>query len=325
MAGPILPRDANMDAPSAIHSIRGLPLSAPERGEDLQLRVSAPVRGEKLPIILFAHGHGSSMDGYAPLADYWASHGFVVIQPTFLDARRLGLAADDPRRPSIWRTRVDDLKRILDGLELVESALPGLSGRTDRDLIAAAGHSFGGQTVSMLLGARMIGDGDQGEDMSDPRIKAGILLASGGRGAADLSDLGRQITPYLNSGFAEMTTRTLVVVGDADRSPLTVRGPDWFTDPFHLSPGGEALLTLHEGEHMLGGISGYEVAETTDENPVRVAIIQEVTLAYLRLALENDRDAWASACRQLETQSETARLEEKSAKRENVKHVERSS
>ena len=104
-----------------------------------------------------------------------------------------------------------------------------------------------------------------------------------------------------------------------------MRGPDWFTDPFHLSPGGEALLTLHEGEHMLGGISGYEVAETTDENPVRVAIIQEVTLAYLRLALENDRDAWASACRQLETQSETARLEEKSAKRENVKHVERSS
>ena len=80
MAGPLLSRDANMDAPSAIHSIRGLPLSAPERGEDLQLRVSAPVRGEKLPIILFAHGHGSSMDGYAPLADYWASHVLVSAQ-----------------------------------------------------------------------------------------------------------------------------------------------------------------------------------------------------------------------------------------------------
>ncbi|MGA1831259.1 alpha/beta hydrolase family protein [Rhizobium wenxiniae] len=311
MAGPPLLRDANIDMPVAIQSVRGLRLAASERGEDLQLRISAPVCGEKLPLVLFAHGHGSSMDGYAPLADYWAAHGFVVIQPTFLDARRLGLAVHDPRRPSIWRTRVDDMKRILDHLGIVESALLGLAGRTDRDLIAAAGHSFGGQTVSMLLGAQMVGDGDQCEDMSDPRIKAGILLASGGRGGAELSDLGRQITPYLNSGFTEMTTRTLVVAGDADQSPLTVRGPDWFTDPFHLSPGGEALLTLHGGEHMLGGISGYEVTETTDENPGRVAIIQEITLAYLRLALRNDRDAWTSACRKLEAQSEAARIQTK--------------
>ncbi|WP_052034221.1 alpha/beta hydrolase family protein [Sphingobium lactosutens] len=311
MAGHSLLRDANMSAPRAIHSVRGLRLSAPERGEDLQLRISAPEGRETLPIVLFAHGHGSSMDGYAPLTDYWASHGFVVIQPTFLDARRLGLTPDDPRRPSIWRTRVDDMKRILDHLDLAERALPGLAGRMDRDLVAAVGHSFGGQTVSMLLGARMIGDGEQGEDLSDRRIKAGILLASGGRGGADLSDLGRQITPYLDSNFAEMTTRTLVVAGDADQSPLTVRGPDWFGDPFHLSPGGEALLTLHRGEHMLGGISGYEVTETTDESPERVAVVQKVTLAYLQLALKHDSDAWASACMAVTADSEAARIEQK--------------
>lgn len=299
MAGLTISRDTNMDAPVPVQSVRSVTLRAPGRGEDLQLRVSAPVTGTDLPIILFSHGYGSSMDGYAPLADFWAAHGFVVIQPTHLDARRLGLAEDDPRRRLIWRIRVEDMKRILDNLESVERSTPGLAGRMDHALLAAVGHSFGGQTTSMLLGARMLGPDGQAEDMSDSRIRTGILLASGGRGGEDLSPLGHQITPYLNSGFEHMITPTLVVAGDADQSPLTVRGPDWFTDPYHLSPGSKALLTLFNGEHMLGGISGYAVTETTDENPERVAAIQEVTLAYLRRTLLDDTSAWSTACRTL--------------------------
>lgn len=149
---------------------------APERGEDLQVRVSAPAAGHDLPIIVFSHGFGSSMDGYA-------AHGFVVIQPTHLDSRTLNLPPEDSRTPLIWRIRVDDLKPILDQLDLIENAVPGLSERLDRSRIAAAGHSWGGQTVSTLLGARVLdADGKPGEDLSDPRIKAGLLLAMTGKG-----------------------------------------------------------------------------------------------------------------------------------------------
>jgi predicted dienelactone hydrolase len=292
-------RDANMSAPLAVQSVRAIAIPAPGRGEDLQIRISAPMIGGDLPVILFSHGHGSSMDGYAPLADYWAAHGFVVVQPTHLDAKRLGLAQDDPRRRLIWRTRVEDMKRLLDNLVAIARSVPGLEGRLDHRLVAAAGHSFGGQTTSMLLGARMLGPDGEGDDMSDRRIKAGILLAAGGRGGADLSSLGRQITPYLNSGFDHMKTPTLVVAGDADRSPLTTRGPDWFADPYRLSPGSKALLTLFDAEHMLGGISGYEVTETSDENPARVALVQRMTLAYLRTTLLDDATAWASTCSEL--------------------------
>lgn len=300
MAGPSLPRDANMNARMPVHSVRSILLPMPDRGEDLQVRISAPIQGQDLPILLFSHGFGSSMDGYAPLVDYWAAHGFIVIQPTHLDARRLGLAEDDPRRPLIWRIRVEDMKCILGSLEHVLQSLPGLADRADPARVAVAGHSFGGQTASMLLGARMTGPDGEGEDMSYAGIRAGVLLASGGRGGADLSELGHRITPYLNSGFAHMTTPALVVMGDADQSPLTVRGPDWFADPYVLSPGSKALLTLFGGEHMLGGISGYEVTETTDENPQRVALIQKVTLAYLRSRLLGDEAAWSSTCRTLE-------------------------
>jgi hypothetical protein len=77
-----------------------------------------------------------------------------------------------------------------------------------------------------------------------------------------------------------------VVVGDKDVSPhLTVRGADWHADPYFLSTGPKSLLTVFGGEHLLGVISGYDVAETTDENPERVALVQQLTTAYLRTAL----------------------------------------
>ncbi|WP_422673054.1 hypothetical protein [Bailinhaonella thermotolerans] len=59
----------------------------------------------------------------------------------------------------------------------------------------------------------------------------------------------------MNPSFDGMTTPALVVAGDQDRSPLTVRGPDWFTDPYFMSPGDKSLLTLFGAEHSLGGIA----------------------------------------------------------------------
>lgn len=277
--------------------VRPVVLSAPGRGEDLQVRVSAPVLGHELPILVFSHGFGSSLDGYGPLVDFWAAHGFVVIQPTHLDSRTLRLPAEDPRTPRIWRFRVEDMKRILDQIELLEAAVPGLGGRLDRSRIAAAGHSFGGQTAGILLGLRVLDpDGRGGEDLSDARIKTGVLLATAGRGGADLTPLAAEQFPYLNPSFAHMTAPALVVAGDKDQSFLSVRGPDWSADPYLLSPGSKSLLTLFGAEHSLGGIPGYEAKETTDEDPERVALLQQLTWAYLRSALYPGDPSWREAC-----------------------------
>lgn len=283
-------------APTSVISISPVVLSAPGRGEDLQLRVSAPITGSELPIIVFAHGYGSSLDGYAPLVNFWAAHGFVVIQPTFLDSRTLGISADDPRTPLIWQFRVEDMKRILDELDFILDTVPSIKGRVDQSRIAAVGHSFGAQTAGMLLGARIIGaDGSLGADMSDLRIKAGVLLTPAGKGGEDLSPFAAEHYPFMNPGYAEMTTPTLVIAGDKDVSPLTVRGWDWFTDAYTLSPGANWLVTLFGAEHLLGGISGYLVTETSDENPERVAAVQQLTWAYLRSALYPEDSAWATA------------------------------
>ena len=286
-------------------SVAPVQLAAPGRVFPLEVRISAPATGTDLPVVLFSHGNGWSLDGYAPLASFWASRGFVVIQPTHLDSRRNGIGLDDPRFPTIWTERIEDMRRILDQLDDVEAAVPGLAGRMDRTRIAAIGHSWGAQTVQTLLGARVVdARGRAGEDMSDPRVTAGILLAATGTGGAHLHPFAQANFPFMNPSFSELTTPTLVVAGDLDQSPMSSRGPDWFTDAYTLSPGATDLVTLVGAEHTLGGIPGYEVAETTDENPERVAALQRLTTAYLRSRLPPTDTIWDAARAALHATSE---------------------
>jgi len=317
-AAELSPEVDDTGAPTPVLSISPVVLPAPGRAVDLQVRVSAPITGGELPIILLSHGHGpsnylSSLHGYAPLADFYAAHGFVVIQPTHLDSMMLGLReAEDPEAPLYWRSRAQDMTRILDQLDEIEAAVPELAGHLARTKVAAVGHSMGGHTISLLLSASLTDphDGNQ-VNLAESRIKAGVLLAAPGRGDA-LSDFAAENYPFFTTtDFSEMTTPALVVAGDQDDSPhLTVAGPDWHVDPYALSPGSKALLTLVGGEHGLGGVSGYDVAETTDESPERVAAVQRISWAYLRSELYPGESAWQAARDALAAQADPpARIE----------------
>lgn len=267
-----------------IVSVRPVRLDALGRGTDLTVRVTAPTTGTDLPVVVLSHGYHQSERGYDPLVDAWAQH-FVVVQPTHLDSAALDLPADDPRTPDIWRTRVDDLCRVLDQLDKACAAVPGLAGRADFARVALAGHSWGGQSAGMLLGARVLDEhGTPGESRRDPRVKVGVLLTTTGTGES-LNAWAVENFAFMRPDFSGLTTPTLVVAGDDDQSLLSTRGPDWFLDPYLLSPGATDLLTVTGGEHSLGGITGYGVTETTDENPSRTAMVAQVTAAWLRRTL----------------------------------------
>lgn len=258
---------------------------APGRGDDLQVRVSAPAHGTDLPVVVLAHGFGESMTSYAPLVDHWAAHGLVVVQPTFLDSATLRLDADDPRQPDVWRIRVDDLVRTLDHLEQVLAALPGLAERVDRGRIAVAGHSWGGQSVSMLLGARVLDDdGVPGPSRRDERIRAGVLLSTPGHGDV-LTPFAREHFPFMRPDFSGLTTPTLVIAGAQDQSPLSTRGPDWFADAYHHSPGAESLVTIDGVEHSLGGIEGHATTDAANADAAAVDLVARASLAYLLATL----------------------------------------
>ncbi|MEW1690650.1 alpha/beta hydrolase family protein [Streptomyces sp. NPDC091265] len=275
-----------------IVAVKPLTVPAPGRGVGLQVKVTAPLSGQNLPVIVFSHGNAWSLDGYEPLVDRWAAAGFVVVQPTHLDSRRNGLGWDDPRFATIWRVRIADLHAVLDGLDEILIQAGGLEARVDRERIAVVGHSWGAQTAGALLGARVLdADGTPGEDFSHAAVSAGALIAAAGTGDT-LTPFAVEHLPFMRPDFSTMTTPALVVAGGKDRSQLSTRGPEWFTDAYHLGPAPKSLLTIADGEHTLGGLAGEMVAETTDEAPDRVALVAGAISAYLLDAFKLDDAGW---------------------------------
>lgn len=276
----------------------------PGRLAPLELRVTAPASGDALPIVLLSHGHGasnylSSTRGYAPLVDFYAAHGFVVIQPTHQDSKTLALDPTGPEGPLFWRSRAQDLRDILDRLDAIEAAVPFLAGRLDKARIAAVGHSLGGHTVCMLAGMRMTAPHGETYDLIEPRIKASVVFGGPGDGA-DLAAWASENYPELKGNdFAHMTQPMLVVAGDKDFHPFFSERQDWRADAYRLGPGPKTLLTVFGAEHLYGGISGYDAKETTDEDPQRLADMQRLSWAYLRSALYPQDSAWAVVVEEL--------------------------
>lgn len=323
----VLIGDANkipISPATPVISINPLVLPAPDRIIDLHIRVSVPSTGTNLPIILLSHGQGqsnnlSSLNGYSPVANFLAAHGFVVIQPTHLSSKTLSLGPEaGADAPLFWHSRVLDMKLILDRLDDIEAGFPVLKTRLDHDRVAVVGHSMGGHTASMLLGARKINSttGPEGLDLSDPRIKTGVLLAppGDGNGGEGLTPLVRENYTFLaEHSHAEMAGPALVVVGDSDASAyLTTRGAEYHVDAYYRSRGPKALLTVAGGYHGLGGVSGYDTAEATDdESPQRLAMVLRLTWAYLRSTLYSGDQAWSVACGALESLPALGKVESK--------------
>lgn len=306
-------------APVPVVSVGPIVLPAPGRPVALHVRVSAPVIGRGLPIVLLSHGHGSSnnlssLNGYGPLASYWAARGFVVIQPTHLSSATLRGVVDPngPEGALFWRSRAEDMTRLLDALDAIEEAVPGLRGRVDRGRVAVAGHSLGGMTAGMLLGERVTDADGTVIDLRDPRIAAGVIIAGPGN-PTYLTGAARDRYPILRTlDFSAMTAPALVVVGDRDINPMFSDQAEYRAGAYTLSPGPKDLLTVLGGEHILGGISGYDAAETTDENPARVEAVAQLTWAYLRTALNPADPAWPAACAALrDAPSPLARVDAK--------------
>lgn len=290
-----------------------------ERPVDMHLKVSAPVNGTKLPIVILSHGHGastylSSLRGLAPLTEFFSSKGFIVIQPTHPDSKLLGLDPNGPEGRLFLKSRAKDIHFILDNLDQILATVPGLENRADKSQISAIGHSLGALTVGMLAGAEVT-DNVTGETLSlaEPRLKARVMIGAPGSPEGLNGDFALKNYPILKGiNYKTMSLPTLVINGDKDINLNFSNVDNWRADPYFDSPVTSSLLTVYGAEHIYGGISGWDVAETSDESPERVAFVCESILAYIRSAMDSSDSSWEQLQKDFENDSNAkARIDNK--------------
>ena len=133
--------------------------------------------------VVFSHGIGGSRRGYSYLGQHWASHGLASVHLQHIGSDRdvwfgspLGMIGrlQDAAQDGEAIARAQNLRFALDQL-----LGPGseFAPRIDAERIAAAGHSYGANTVLLAAGARVQRQGRL-VDLREARLQAAIVLSA---------------------------------------------------------------------------------------------------------------------------------------------------
>lgn len=258
-------------------SVAETSLPAPDRGRPIALRISYPQTAGALPVIVFSHGAWGTNYNYHPLASYWASHGYAVIQPNHLDSVEEGTISGDRSAFAGAATRVEDVRTILDAI--TDLGVGALAGRLDESRIAMGGHSFGAYTTMGVCGITYFVPGREGGlQVGDDRVKACLVMSGQGTGGAVRPD-----------SYETFGRPMLFMTGSRDGSIRNneIVGHEWLLEPFaYAAPGDVYQLFLDEGDHSFGGATaeapGYDRVTRRDypPNPDHVAYTRSTALAF---------------------------------------------
>jgi predicted dienelactone hydrolase len=226
----------------------------PKRNKDLKVRILFPRSGKSFPVIVFSHGAGGSGQNYFPLTGFWATHGYVVIQPTHHDsiALRREKGEQIPVSPmelideyrfnsEDWVDRARDVSLVIDSLSDLEKRVPQLRGKMDQKLIGVAGHSYGAFTTQMIGGALVdLPNGPKARSFGDNRPLALMLLSPQGKNQNGLTE----------TSWKDMKRPMMSMTGTYDNG-ASGQVASWRKDPFTFSPPGDKYhVFINEAFHM---------------------------------------------------------------------------
>jgi dienelactone hydrolase len=197
------------------------------------------------PLIVFAPGFMQCVAAYDDLLQTWASAGYVVAAVTFPQTNcQLGDASADEND---LVNQPQDMSYVISSL-LQLSAQPSgpLSGLVNRQEIAAAGQSDGGDTVAALVGNTCC---------TEPLVRAAAVLSG-----AELASMPGQY-------FAKSTPPILFTQGNAD----TVNLP---SDSIQLYSGDGTGVRYYLNLLGASHLSPYEVRTPAEQ------VVARVTLAF---------------------------------------------
>jgi dienelactone hydrolase len=153
------------------------------RQREVPVRLYLPSdASSKVPLVIFSHGIGGSREGYSYIGKYLAANGIAAMHVQHVGSDRslwfgnpvqMVGRLQDAAKESEAIDRTKDMRFALDQV-LADAQLVQ---RIDPQRIAAAGHSYGANTTMLLAGARVQREGAT-MDLSDPRIKAAVIISA---------------------------------------------------------------------------------------------------------------------------------------------------
>ncbi|WP_232491490.1 alpha/beta hydrolase family protein [Novosphingobium kaempferiae] len=249
------------------------------------MRITAPQTGGNLPVLVFAHGAALNRSDYRPLIEALARAGYIVVQPDFPDASADGIAPKGWPAET-WRIRYDTVAWIGTHLPDVLKTIPGLPRRADLTRTAIAGHSFGGHTTALAMGALVEGMTVQ------PALpyRAAVLLSAPGNWDG-LTPTWKARADYLKVDWTPMRGPVLMVNGTADTGPMSDLGAVWHDDGFKRTARDACLMHVEGAGHYLGGIDSALRPPVGDTTAERRASVFRATIAFLDQALGRTTEA----------------------------------
>ena len=250
-----------------------------ERQRLVPARMYLPIRthlNNPMPLVLFSHGIGGSRFGYAHIGRHLASCGFASLHVQHTGSDRSLWLAGAPwgiverlhhaAREREAMERVYDLRFVLQ--RIFDQELGVL---LDREYIAAAGHSYGANTVLLAAGARVVRNGEPLE-LADTSIRAVIVIST----PAFYGE------PSLESILAPIKIPSLHISSTADviRIPGYVSGPEDRVAAFNAIGSEKKVLTMFTGGSHRVFTDRRGIGDWTLDNQVKIAT-RELTSAFL--------------------------------------------
>jgi predicted dienelactone hydrolase len=248
-------------------------------GRAVPVRIRMPAGTGKVPLVLFSHGLGGSLDSGTDWAEAWAAVGLAVINLQHPGSDR-GILRDGglfaAMSPKQLQARVEDVHFVIDevGRRPREGACD-LS-RIDLGRIGMSGHSFGAITTQAIAGQHFAMPA--AADWGDKRVTAAIAFSPS---PPMLGDDG--------AAFGALGIPFFSVTGTADAASITpnVSAADR-QRPYRAMPaGGKYLLVLDGANHM--EFNGQDTLRNgMKPDPHIRAVTIAATTAFWRATLMDD-------------------------------------
>jgi len=247
----------------------------------------------KLPVIIWSHGLGGSVDGAAFLSRFLASHGFILVHvqhhgtDSSLWEGKEGHPWDIIRKMQIPRSatmnRFYDVPFVLDHLAEWMAQFPEISDQADLNTIGMSGHSFGSLTTQVMAGMMFPDENGRLVNLRDGRFKAGILYSPGPIAHLGLDDP--------DDVYGTISIPLLHITGTDDASPVE----DWdykkrlvvYENTVRAE---KQLLIIKDGDHMVFNGSRGKLGQNPNREK-HETIIKIAALAYWEAALQQDHAA----------------------------------